>query len=323
MTKPITIFRSGRHVDAIGLEAAFSVADLTAIAEGYDPAIHEAPLVVGHPQTDGPAFGWVGSLTTDGTHLLAHPQQVDPGFAEMVASGRFKKISASFYTPASPRNPKPGQYYLRHVGFLGAQPPAIKGLPDARFADDGEGVVYYLEPGATNVTEEEQQKQQELTALQADLSRKALDFAEREKKLQEAEHAFNRREITTRVQDLAKDGKILPKDEAGLISFLEGVPEDNVVSFSEDGKNVQVPSRAWLQDFLARLPTMVNYGEHPGTKTAAAAAGPGRLSVPLGRPLDQDRLALHRKALAYAESIGHNPNDPDQYIAAVIAVEGN
>ena len=46
----------------------------------------------------------------------------------MVRAGRFKKVSASFYTPDSPHNPVPGVYYLRHVGFLGAQPPAVKGL---------------------------------------------------------------------------------------------------------------------------------------------------------------------------------------------------
>lgn len=74
------------------------------------------------------------SLAAGDDGLNAEPHQVDPEFAEMVNAGRFKKISASFYTPDAPNNPVPGVYYLRHVGFLGAQPPAVKGLKQAEFA---------------------------------------------------------------------------------------------------------------------------------------------------------------------------------------------
>ncbi|EKO1024728.1 peptidase, partial [Salmonella enterica subsp. enterica] len=37
------------------------------------------------------------------------------------------------------------KYYLRHVGFLGAQPPAIKGLKQVSFAEDEEGVVEFAD----------------------------------------------------------------------------------------------------------------------------------------------------------------------------------
>lgn len=60
----------------------------------------------------------------------------------MVRAGRYKKLSASLYAPDSPANPSPGAWYLRHVGFLGAQPPAIKGLAPVNFAaGDEEGTV--------------------------------------------------------------------------------------------------------------------------------------------------------------------------------------
>ena len=36
----------------------------------------------------------------------------------------------------------PGKWYLRHVGFLGAAAPAVKGLKPVEFADDGGGVVF-------------------------------------------------------------------------------------------------------------------------------------------------------------------------------------
>ncbi len=126
--RAIHIFRPGRHTSMQGATIDFGESDLIATAKAYDPTRHEAPLVIGHPRADAPAWGWVGGLTADEGGLFATPRQLDPAFAEMVRAGRFKKVSASFYTPDSPHNPVPGVYYLRHVGFLGAQPPAVKGL---------------------------------------------------------------------------------------------------------------------------------------------------------------------------------------------------
>ena len=137
----IEIFKVGTHTDSHGVTLSFSEADLAAMAEAYDPAISEAPIVVGHPSADAPAYGWIKSLSEKDGKLLAQPDQVDPAFAEMVRAGRFKKLSASLYSPTSPANPKPGVWYLRHVGFLGAQPPAIKGLAPVNFEAGEEGLV--------------------------------------------------------------------------------------------------------------------------------------------------------------------------------------
>lgn len=142
-TKTLHIFKPGRQTAMNGLTLEFSESDLTASAAAYDPAKHEAPIVIGHPKHDAPAYGWVKSLATAEDGLQAEPHQVDAAFAELVEAGRYKKISASFYLPDAPNNPVPGVYYLRHVGFLGAQPPAVKGLKAAEFADAEEGVVEF------------------------------------------------------------------------------------------------------------------------------------------------------------------------------------
>jgi len=141
MTKPLHIFRAGRHTAQSGQSFEFSEAEVEGIATAYNPALHEAPIVVGHPRTDAPAYGWVKRLRAEGAELFAEPDQVEPAFAEMVRAGRFKRISASFYSPKSAANPTPGTYYLKHVGFLGAQPPAVKGLKAAEFAEDAEAVT--------------------------------------------------------------------------------------------------------------------------------------------------------------------------------------
>lgn len=142
---PLHIFKTGTQTDMRGMVLTFSEADLAASAAAYDPALHEAPIVIGHPKTDDPAWGWVASLKSDGTGLFAEPSQVDPAFSELVDAGRYKKISASFYLPDSPANPVPGVYYLRHVGFLGAQPPSIKGLKQVEFGEADEGVIEFAD----------------------------------------------------------------------------------------------------------------------------------------------------------------------------------
>jgi len=146
-TKSIHIFKPGRHVTMAGDVIEFSEGDIAATARAYNPKLHEAPLVIGHPKTDDPAQGWAGSLFAEKRGLFAVPRDVDAAFAEQVGQRRYGKVSSKFYSPTSPSNPVPGVWYLRHIGFLGAQPPGVKGLDDPSFADgNDDGCVAFQEP---------------------------------------------------------------------------------------------------------------------------------------------------------------------------------
>lgn len=147
----IEIFKAGTRKDAHGVEITLTTEDLQQAVESYAPEYHEAPAVVGHPQHNHPAYGWVKRLELDGDTLKAEFDQIDPEFAEMVEAGRFKKVSASFYLANSPNNPKQGSLYLRHVGFLGAMPPAVKGLRNPEFAEGEEGVVDFADWGQASL----------------------------------------------------------------------------------------------------------------------------------------------------------------------------
>jgi hypothetical protein len=144
-TNLIHIFKPGRHVSMAGDVIEFSEADVAATARAYDPKLHEAPLVIGHPKTDDPAQGWVGSLSATERGLFASSRDVDAVFAESVGQRRWGKVSSKFYSPDSPSNPVPGVWYLRHVGFLGAQPPGVKGLDNPSFADGDDGCICFQE----------------------------------------------------------------------------------------------------------------------------------------------------------------------------------
>ncbi len=131
----IEIFRAGTHQAMDGQQAIFTPADVQLIANNYNPQKVSAPLVIGHPDCNMPAYGWVKAVqaTPDG-RLLMLADQINPTFAEAVKSGKFKKRSVSLYAPRAYNNPAPSGYYLRHVGWLGAMQPAISGLADVQFA---------------------------------------------------------------------------------------------------------------------------------------------------------------------------------------------
>lgn len=147
MNTSIEFFKPGKHVDVNGKSVNITADHLRATAAAYNPSLHDAPLVVGHPKIDAPAYGWVKAVqfNEQTQRLEAIPHQVDAEFAELVNDGKYKKVSGSFYLPDSPGNPVPGVYYPKHIGFLGATPPAVKGLKSVSFADDNEGVVEFAD----------------------------------------------------------------------------------------------------------------------------------------------------------------------------------
>ena len=140
----IPFFRAGTHTTTSGHDLSFSEAEVAQVAEAYDPDVHEAPIVVGHPSDDDPAYGWAEDVEAQDGLLAATPRKVEPQFEEMVKAGRFEKVSAKFYPPGHAHHPlgdDSDAYYLRHIGFLGAQPPAIKGLPSLEFEELGDDLV--------------------------------------------------------------------------------------------------------------------------------------------------------------------------------------
>ena len=130
--KPFAVFKAGMHTSANGVTKTYTNEDIDKSCKLYNEqdkaSYHEAPLVVGHPKTNAPAFGWVKRFYREGDYMMAEPKEVNKDFEEAVKDGLYKKRSISFYPSGLPR----------HVGFLGAMPPAVKGLPGVEFSEDNE-----------------------------------------------------------------------------------------------------------------------------------------------------------------------------------------
>lgn len=315
------IFRAGTRTDANGNTVTITEADLAAAAQAYDPKVHEAPIVVGHPKADAPAYGWVKSLGVQNGVLTADFAQVDEGFADLVKAGRYKKVSASFYPPTSPNNPKPGIWTLRHVGFLGAQPPAVKGLSAISFAE-GEVYVEFAEDAhlqtASLFTEsppppENHENKETPMSLEQELAaeKAAREAAEKEaaeskaklKKLQDEQHTALRdgahEQNVEYAEGLVKTGRLKPADKDLVVKVLDFAeyPADVTADFGEGSKK-QPLSAALRAFFTAVLPKQIQGGEMAKGET------PSGLAADFAEAADPEALSHHQRALALAAKEG-------------------
>lgn len=287
----IEIFRAGTRRAESGKVYTITPADLAAAAAAYDPALHEAPLTVGHPEGTRPAYGWVAGMQVAGDVLRTSHRQVEPQFAEMVQGGRFKKRSASFYEPTDPANPKPGVWYLRHVAFLGAQPPAVKGLKDIEFSEAA-GAVNFSETVTTQESDDmtkelqdkldaaEKQLQAEkdarakAEAAATDATRKAeaaqaqvASFSEQAKKQRHDAHV-------SFAEGQVKAGTLLPKDKGAAVAVLDALAEQaQPVEFAEGDATKKVSALEFVKGLIEGAKPKVNFGEHAGGTGGAADRG--------------------------------------------------
>ena len=122
----IEMFKAGPQISSTGQKMMFTEEDLDQVVGTYSPEQHEAPLIIGHDQTDStPALGWVKDLWRKGKKLWGKVERT-PKAEQLIKDGVFKKVSSSFYLPDAETNPHPGKLALRHLGLVSI--PAVKGL---------------------------------------------------------------------------------------------------------------------------------------------------------------------------------------------------
>lgn len=285
----IEIFRGGLQIDSSG-KAHDGDAIIEKALNNFSKDVHEPPLVVGHPESNSPAFGWVDSLkktTKKGTTLLlARFRQVVPEFEAQAQKGLYKKRSASFYPDGT----------LRHVGFLGAAPPAVKGLVDLKFEENADIIFEFTDDNQTTKKEEESKMKfpefieafkiwkqfqkdpgatldltpsgGEKSFTEADLENKTKEAVEVEREKLTAKFAENEIErlkktaeenISTWHDSMVEKGQIIPSwTDLGLKEFCNSLEAISIVEFSEENKKTPLD---WFKGFVEELPKFVNFNE--------------------------------------------------------------
>lgn len=329
----IEIFRAGDY-SAQG-KANIGRSDLERVVANYDPQFHEAPVVVGHPKDDAPAYAWVGEVALKGDSLMARERQVDPAFAELRREGRFKKRSAAFYQDAD------GSVIgLRHVGWLGAQPPAVKGLQDVAFDDHGQNFVemtldeedsmvvdektvreqiaaFFAEmfgrkqSGApANFSEDDVKRiaseaaaaaakplQTEIAKLQGDLTSQAAKFSEQQRTAAGSEL---RQRTDAVVGKLKASGHWIPAFDKMMLPaiFAELAASEKKLEFGEGDQKKQVSVLDAFVEFLEGLPKIVRGGRV--VSGAAPAAKAGKTGDPL---TDMAMARAADKKITFSEAL--------------------
>lgn len=134
----IEVFRAGTHTDSKGTSCTFTTEDLDQMVANV--SLGKPPAVLGHPKHDDPAFGWA-ELKRDGESLFAKFDDVNPAFEEGVKTGAYRNRSVSVLKDAA------AGWRVRHIGWLGAAPPAIDGLKPVSFSADDEPELHEFGSG--------------------------------------------------------------------------------------------------------------------------------------------------------------------------------
>lgn len=263
---PIEVFRSGTFTPMEGKTATITERELQEIAASYDPALHPSPVVIGHPKTDDPAYGWVDRIYVEGGKLKATLKETVSEFADLVKEGRYKKVSISLFLPNSPANPKPGTTYLKHVGFLGAASPAVPGLKPVQFSNDQQGTIEFQQDAPT-------------VASFSDDERQELEALRREK-------------YVNRLDKLVDEGRILPAFMDEVVEFVGSLDGTETLSFA-DGE--QTTRRDWFLSYLARQPKVVSFGAYDIGKEPLLEKV-AKISVPDGYTVDTAQNDLYLRA---------------------------
>lgn len=322
----VEIFQAGDY----GEKGVFTNDDLDRIVRNFKPDLWRPVAIIGHDERD-PALGQVKALKREGTKLLAQFEHVHPLLESAVAEGRYPSRSVGLY-----RNPEGAGWMLRHVAFLGAVPPEVKGLKPIQFRD-GEYVSFESSTQEERMAEEKTAKLEEqvsaLTrlfegfkklfvgdAVSAAPPAAALQFDEAKfnelieaklKPLRE-ENAQLRAELAQastasalarfdeRVQSLAREGRIVPAISGTIRLLRERVAQGGTVKFTEgEGENareIEQPVLDFALAELAKFVEIVPLGELAGK--AKALPGAARFNEAPGIAVDPLSVALAERARA-------------------------
>lgn len=290
------IWRAGNYP-----QGNFTEEDVQQIVDNYKPEESEAPLVVGHPKNGDPAFGWVEAVKREGNKLLAKFTQVAPEFAEAVKAGRYKKVSVRL-------RKKDNGWNLIHVGFLGAAKPQVEGLKPISFNEEDAAEGVDVECDFNQKKEEEKLPPLDEKKLRDDI-RKELEaeFSADQDKLKKDLEAANRKLRLSELGSFISEhkSKIPPAARAGLAEFMATLGDEQTVEFTakekDKDKEVKQSPLEFFKDFVTRLPDYSPLFKETDQEEDSPGKKRHEEKEFADTQVDEERLALHRKALDFAE----------------------
>ena len=331
------IFKQGSHTSDKGVTKEYTLDDINFIASSYNPSEDEAPIVIGHPENNDPAFGWISSLsvTDDGKLIADAPdEKIQPDFLNAVKEGRYTKRSISL-TPEGK---------LRHVGFLGAAKPSVKGLADIQFSSPssevyefdisprrsvtkpGDDVDIEIKPAHRNLDEGGDDKfsalSDEINQLKNTIASIRSDFSESEisstkesieklnSQLNALQSKISNSDFESLLDKSIQEGNLTPAIKDKVLSISNFLQSQN---FSEDFSQPKFQNDVnklliSLVDSLPNLGLFENFAEKPESELELVNDDLSDLNV------DEQSKIIHRKAVALMKK------DDISYLGAVTKI---
>lgn len=233
----IEMFRAGPQISSTGQKLMFTEEDLDQVVKTYSPEQHEAPLIIGHDQTDStPSLGWVKDLWRKGKKLWGKVE-LTPKAEQLIKDGVFKKVSSSFYLPEAETNPHPGKLALRHLGLVSV--PAVKGLSAFSEGEANDEKIIDLMPqsGKTVISFKEALETNNSTMTK---KKKISDEVKEVSVDQNVDHAEGSMTVNINIGG----GKPTVYDDSGNEVSETGAPADYKMEYADDEEKEEMAPEA-------------------------------------------------------------------------------
>jgi len=225
------IFKVGCFKDSNGIKHNFSIDDLNKIVFNFKGKNPDVPICIGHSKTNSPAYGWVDALKIKDNKLYACYKQVQNEFKEAVKKGLFKTRSISL-TP---------DLILRHIAFLGAQAPAIKGMEEFCFhsAAGDEAMSFDSEIYITDFQENERtnmENEEKLKQTNEELEKVQKENADLKAQILQQQQEAQSKDFEDFCDKAIEKGNILPAQKDSVINILSACSNTNFEFADDTGK---------------------------------------------------------------------------------------
>lgn len=343
----IPFLKSGSFKSRSGKTADFDEERLKAIVESTrkrEYQNNQFPIVIGHPKTDSPAFGWVDKhavALSDGIlTAITNDSDTTDELKDYVKKGLYKTVSVALRDDNS----------IRHIGFLGGQPPAVAGLPGVSLESDEADLIleftefeisiypfrsagekpYIYDKEKTELSESinnngdepvgdnkkpadlkahiEQLKADGNVELAEELERGINSTEEFQTKISELERENLENKALAFCESEEMKNRIAPAIKSEVVAALVRFEQDKTeLEFSEgEGSNAKTEKSSPAKTFKKVLGMLpeMNFGETKGNKKNRSLPADNSNEFAELGEVDEERLSLHNEALELMEREG-------------------
>lgn len=231
------IFKTGEHTDSNGNIKVWTKDDLDKICYQFENVHSVVPICVGHPKTNSPAYGWIKEVKRIGDNLYCSFKEVQDEFKTALNKGLFKNRSISLDK----------DFNIRHLAFLGAQAPAIKGLEEFCYQDfDSYEFTDFQDL-------KERTEKMENVSLTEQLKAKDEEILKLKKQIEESKRVQKLAEFEDFAKTAIKNGNILPKHKESIINILSVCDSAENFNFSDGTEKTALET---VKEFITSLKTM-------------------------------------------------------------------